>query len=158
MFDMENEEALVRLINNREDNSYVIPLYVHINNQRYNLWELKDIDSFSRSTIKIGFGSSRGLMVHSQFPSECVFEFEMEFTTRKYDYEKDVEIFYYVFESGFLSEEELKDDIHKQIQIYVEQLSECIDKIVQEKRKQRIRDMLIQGMLDHSDDSDEYSI
>lgn len=148
MFDMGNEEIIMKLIDERDKNCYVIPLYVHINNQRYNLWELKEIDNFSRNTIKVGFGSSRGLMISSPFPKDCVYEFEMTFTTRNYDYEKDVETFYYVFESGFLSEEELKDDIHKQIQTYVEQLAEYVNQIVQEKRKQRIQEML--------NDSDNY--
>ena len=142
MFDMNNEEAIMKLINERDENCFVIPLYVHINNERYNLWELKDITDFSRNTIKVGFGSSRGLMIKSPFPKECVYEFEMTLTTRNYDYDRDVEIFYYVFESGFLYEEELKDDIHTQMEAYVEQIAEYVNQIVQEKRKERIQSML----------------
>ena len=42
MFDMGNEEIIMKLIDERDKNCHVIPLYVHINNQRYNLWELKE--------------------------------------------------------------------------------------------------------------------
>ena len=142
MFDMTNEEALMKLINGRDENAYIVPLYVHINNERYNLWEIDQIDNFSRSTIKIGFGSSRGLMVKSQLPQECLNEFEMLKTSHQYDYDKDVDVFYCVFESGFLNEEELTDDFHIQIQTYVEQVAEYVNQIVQEKRKQRIQNML----------------
>lgn len=142
MFDMENQEAIMKLINERDENCYVIPLYVHINNQRYNLWEMNEITDFSPHTIKVGFGSSQGLMVRFPFPSKCMFEFDMIRIFHRYDYDRDVETFYHVFESGFLSDEELKDEMHQQIQAYVNAISEHVMKHVNEKRQEVRKQMM----------------
>lgn len=142
MFDMTNEEAIIQMIKDKDEDCYVIPLYVHINNNRYNLWEMDQINDFSPYFIKVGFGSSRGLMIKSQLPAECVYEFNMELTLHQYDYDKDVDRFYYVFETGFMEEEELKDDFHKQIQAYMDAIAEYVKKHVEERRMKVRKQMM----------------
>jgi len=134
MFDMSDLTPLIKLIDERDEHCYVIPLYIHINNERYNLWEMDQIDNFSKQSIKVGFGSSTGLMIPNSFPKEHVYDFEMIKTFHRYDYDKEVEIFYYVFESGNLLEEELTDVLHQQMQTYLDAISEYVEKIVHEKR------------------------
>ena len=134
MFDISDLEPLIKLIDERDEHCYVIPLYIHINNERYNLWEMDQIDHFSKQSIKVGFGSSNGLMVHHPFPKEHIYDFNMVKTFHRYDYDKEVEIFYYVFESGNLLEEEIVDELHQQMQSYLDAISNYVEKIVYEKR------------------------
>lgn len=143
MFDMENKETIMKLIDERDPNCFVIPLYVHINNTRYNLWEMNDIDDFSPNTLRVGFGSSRGLRIHSQFPADCIYEFNMITTLRDYNYNTDTDKFYYIFESGNLDESEIRLPIHEQIQTYIQSISDYVKKIVSEK-KQALRKQMME--------------
>jgi hypothetical protein len=131
---MNNEEMIQKLIDERNENCYVIPLYIHINHKYYQLWEMDQIENYSNQIIKVGFGSSVGLMMKSPFPIKQVIDFDIVKTFQSYNYDKEISIRYYVLESGFLTEEELTDDIHKQIQMYVEAIGERVNKIVTEKR------------------------
>jgi len=134
MFDIENQDAIMELIDTRNENCIVIPLYVNINNELYGLWELDEITSFSRNMIKVGFGSSKGLFIKSPFPNDCMYEFEMKKMFSYFDYDENTETFYFVFESGLLNEDELTDDIHKQMQQYIEAIADRVQKYVDEYR------------------------
>ena len=142
MFDMSRQDMIMKMIDERDDRCYVIPLYIHVNNNRYQLWELDEIENFSMSTLRIGFGSSRGLKIGKPLPGNCIYEFNMEQIFHEYNYDLDVDRFYYVFESGLLDDDELQDELHQQIQMYVNSIIEYLKESVDKKRKERIKSML----------------
>jgi hypothetical protein len=137
MFDIENEEALRNIIDQRDEQYYVIPLYVNINNCKYALWELNQVTSFSPSIMKVGFGSSVSVFMKQSFLTEHMYDFPIVKMFHHFDYEENVNTEYVVFESGFLTDEEVEQSVmHEQIQTYVKALSERVEKHVTEYRIQ----------------------
>ena len=43
MFNVEDKEMIMNIVNNRKENELVIPLYVRVGNIRYSLFEVDDI-------------------------------------------------------------------------------------------------------------------
>jgi hypothetical protein len=143
MFDINNKEALRKAINNRNENSFVIPLYILSDNHRYAIWEINEIQNFSVNTFKIGFGSSIGLKVKTPMLSQYLFDFNTILIDKYFDYDDNVEYTYFVFESGYMSEEEMDvSSMHTEIGMYVESIGEYVQKIVSEYKNKIHEEML----------------
>jgi len=146
MFDItndENRDKLRGLIDDRDDNCFVIPLFVLSNHKKYGLWELDQITDFSINTFRVGFGSSMGLFVKSPFPKEYMFAFDMEIHFNYFDYEENTERRYFVFESGMMSDEEANQSVmHQQMKQYIDALAEYVSKHVEEYRNTIRQSML----------------
>lgn len=143
MFDLTNKESLRKAIDSRDLNCHIIPLYVHINNKMYGMWELHKIESFSINTLKVGFGSSIGLDVPKPMLGKYKFEFDIKLIDNFYNYDNNMNYQYYVFETGFLTDEEIKQsEMHEQIEEYIEAIAEYVEYFSNEYRK-RIREEML---------------
>jgi hypothetical protein len=143
MFDLTDKDALMNLIDSRDRNCYVIPIYIHMDHQLYGLWEMDQIEHFNPHTIKVGFGSSKQLLAHNGFPNEWIERFNLVSNWSHYNYDLDVDIRYFVFEtSGLLQEEIDQDDRLLQIEMYVDAICEKVSGIVDKKKQELRRRML----------------
>lgn len=117
MFDSTNIDYIKNVINSRESDEYIIPLYVKIFNKTFSILELDDIDNYDSSTFKIGFGSSISILSKNSFISKFIYEFNFIQRFNEYSYEENCDTAYIIFESGYVDDSSV---MHKQINQYVD--------------------------------------
>lgn len=116
MFD--DKEWIKKLVNMRDEDQILIPLYVQIYGKKYSLLELDTIKvRFSEGAFKIGYGTADSLFMPNSFPINRIHDFDVITVFTEYDNEKDRTIRYMVFESGNidLSDAEEKDKLSEEI-------------------------------------------
>ena len=74
MFDINDKETIIKIIKQRSDDEYVIPLYVKIYNKTYSILELDSIKDFNQSSFKVGFGTASSMFMKNSFPKLFVFK------------------------------------------------------------------------------------
>lgn len=129
MFDMNDKDKIMKLINMRDKDHRIIPLYVQIYNKRYSLLELDQIKTrFTRSCFKVGFGTADALFMTNSFPTNRVTEFDIVNLFTEYDEDKDVNIRYMIFESGNIDNDDTR--LIEELNYYVDMLYDYTYKLV----------------------------
>ena len=125
----EDKEWIKRMINMRNDDQIVIPLYIQIYGKKYSLLEMDKINKrFSESSFKIGYGTADGLFMNNSFPTEKANEFNIINSFSQYDDDKDVYIRYTVFESGMVEDNDNK--LYEEINMWFNRLFNHVKDIV----------------------------
>jgi hypothetical protein len=131
MFD--DKEWIKKLVNMRDEDQIVIPLYVQIYGKKYSLLELDTIKvRFSEGAFKIGYGTADSLFMPNSFPINRIRDFDVITVFTEYDNEKDRTIRYMVFESGNidLPDVEEKDKLSEEICSYFDMLYTHVKDVV----------------------------
>lgn len=129
MFDMNDKEKIMKLINMRDEDHLIIPLYVQIYNKRYSLLELDQIKTrFTKSCFKVGFGTADALFMVNSFPTHRVNEFDIVNLFTEYDEDKDVNIRYMIFESSNVDNDDT--ELIEELNYYVDMLFDHTYKLV----------------------------
>ena len=137
MFNVEDKEMIMNIINNRKENELVIPLYVRVGNIRYSLFEVDDIPDCSPSIFKIGFGSSNSVFTRIKFPNDKLMYFSEAKLFNHFDEDKQILIQYITFESS-----DVEDDgsiLNENINRYYDILLEYVMSHVEINKKERIK-------------------
>lgn len=110
MFFMINDkDKIKKIIDMREDDEIVIPLYVQINGKRYEILEMDKINvRFNPYTFNVGFGTSDSLFIKNSFPVNRINEFKLIEGFNVQDEDTLANIRYTIFESGYI--DNVKDD------------------------------------------------
>lgn len=139
MFDVNDKELVKKIIDQRDDDEYVIPLYVKIYNEKFSILELDNITDISPSSFKVGFGSSSSMFIRNSFISKYAMDFEPINVFGVFDNDNGVDILYNIFESSFVTE---NSDMHIQINNYVHILMDYISNLVNNKRKKMLEEII----------------
>ena len=137
MFNVEDKEMIMNIINNRKENELVIPLYVRVGNIRYSLFEVDEIPDCSPSIFKIGFGSSNSVFTRIKFPNDKLMYFSEAKLFNHFDEDKQILIQYITFESS-----DVEDDgsiLNENINRYYDILLEYVMSHVEINKKERIK-------------------
>ena len=137
MFNVEDKEMIMNIINNRKTNELVIPLYVRVGNIRYSLFEVDEIPDCSPSIFKIGFGSSNSVFTRIKFPNDRLMYFSEAKLFNHFDEDKQILIQYITFESS-----DVEDDgsiLNENINRYYDILLEYVMSHVEINKKERIK-------------------
>ncbi len=137
MFNVEDKEMIMNIVNNRKENELVIPLYVRVGNIRYSLFEVDDIPDCSPSIFKIGFGSSNSVFTRIKFPNDRLMYFSEAKLFNHFDEDKQILIQYITFESS-----DVEDDgsiLNENINRYYDILLEYVMSHVEINKKERIK-------------------
>ena len=137
MFNVEDKEMIMNIINNRKENELVIPLYVRVGNIRYSLFEVDEIPDCSPSIFKIGFGSSNSVFTKIKFPNDKLMYFSEAKLFNHFDEDKQILIQYITFESS-----DVEDDgsiLNENINRYYDILLEYVMSHVEINKKERIK-------------------
>lgn len=137
MFNVEDKEMIMNIINNRKVNELVIPLYVRVGNIRYSLFEVDEIPDCSPSIFKIGFGSSNSVFTRIKFPNDRLMYFSEAKLFNHFDEDKQILIQYITFESS-----DVEDDgsiLNENINRYYDILLEYVMSHVEINKKERIK-------------------
>ena len=137
MFNVEDKEMIMNIVNNRKENELVIPLYVRVGNIRYSLFEVDEIPDCSPSIFKIGFGSSNSVFTRIKFPNDKLMYFSEAKLFNHFDEDKQILIQYITFESS-----DVEDDgsiLNENINRYYDILLEYVMSHVEINKKERIK-------------------
>ena len=137
MFNAEDKEMIMNIVNNRKENELVIPLYVRVGNIRYSLFEVDEIPDCSPSIFKIGFGSSNSVFTRIKFPNDRLMYFSEAKLFNHFDEDKQILIQYITFESS-----DVEDDgsiLNENINRYYDILLEYVMSHVEINKKERIK-------------------
>lgn len=142
MFDIENTELIKKFIDLREYNkmSIVLPIYVLIGNNAYGLNEFDEIETCTPSMIKVVFGSSNNVFRSYGFPATDLIKLNNVKKFSYYDEEKQVMTDYVYFESSGVDDP--KTPLDENINMWYDSICERIMKIVESKRKERLKKLM----------------
>jgi hypothetical protein len=120
----------MKIVNMRDEDQIIIPLYVQIYGKKYSLLELDQIKvRFVEATFKVAYGTADALFMPNSFPVNRVRDFDIINVFTEYDNVKDRTIRYMTFESGDV---DVKEDnkLDEQIHMYFEALFNRVKEIV----------------------------
>ena len=127
----ENKEYIKNIVNMRDDDEIVIPLYIQIYGQKYSLLELDTIKKrFSGSVFKVGFATADAFFMNNSFPVNRINEFNLINSFTEYDESMNRNIRYTVFESGDVDikdDNKLDEEIHMYFDILFNNVKERVD-------------------------------
>ena len=143
MFNIEDKETIMKLINCRSNEDIIIPIYVSIGNKKYLLVDMDEIDNCSPSIFKVGFGSSDSVFIRNKFPKSKLINFSNSKVFTQYDEDKQCAIEYYVFESSDLEYDrtDLTNEINKWYHLLLDHVMEHVDIIKKERIKQIMEEL-----------------
>lgn len=131
IFMLEDRTWVKNLINLRDDDEIIIPLYVQIYGKKYPLLKLDEIKKrFSPSAFKVGYGTADAWFMKNSFPVHRISEFDLVDTFSEYDSENERNIRYTVFESGdadVREDNKLNEEIHMYFDLLFNNVKERVD-------------------------------
>lgn len=136
MFDINDKDTIIKIINQRNDEEYVIPLYVKMYNTTYPILELDSITDFNQSSFKVGFGTSSSMFMKNSFPNQYAFDFDTVSVFKEFDQTYNTEIRYVVFETSMVDQ---VSELHEQIDQYILMLEEYVSEHVKQIKKELIK-------------------
>lgn len=137
MFNIEDKETVMSLINTRNASEVVIPIYLKVGNNRFFLTEVDAISDCSPSIFKVGFGSSDSVFIRNKFPKNRLIEFTNSQIFNHFDDDKQCATDYFVFESSGI--EGIDDSLTDEINKWYDVLLDYVMKHVEITKKERIR-------------------
>lgn len=137
----EDKDYIKNLVNQRDDDQIVIPLYVQIYGKKYSLLELRDVKvRFTEGAFKVGYCTADALFMPNSFPINRIRDFDVITVFTEYDDKKDRTIRYMVFESGNidLPDVEEEDKLSEEICSYFDMLYTHVKDVVDDYFKSLI--------------------
>ena len=145
-FDMSDDDRIVELIKKRKDGAFVMPLYIRIYNNRYDIRDIDLIDNFIPSAMRIGFGGMYGVLNKTQFPIKYINQFDIVRKFNHFDEVLNNDVQYFVFESSD-PYWNIDHDIFEQIDYYYWMIREYLEERMKEIRRKRIEESMNQWFL-----------
>ena len=135
MFDDRN--WIMDIINRRDDDQVIIPMYVQIYGKKFSILELDKINKrFDKGSFKVAYGTADALFMPNSFPTERARDFDVITVFTEYDNDKERSIRYMVFECGDVDvDEENPNPLNVEIHGYYEALYNHVKKIVDDHFK-----------------------
>lgn len=128
---LENRDWIKNLVNMRDEDTIIIPLYIQIYGQKYSLLNLDEIKKrFSPSAFKIGYGTADAWFMKNSFPVNRINDFDLIDTFNEYDAKNERNIRYTVFESGdvdVVEGDSLSEEIHMYFDLLFNNVKERVD-------------------------------
>lgn len=137
MFNIEDKETIMKLIDCRSNDEVIIPIYISIGNKKYLIVDMDEIETCSPSIFKIGFGSSDSVFIRNKFPKNKLIDFSNSKVFSQYDEDKQCVIEYYVFESSDIEYD--RTDLTNEINKWYHTLLDHVMEHVEIVKKERIR-------------------
>lgn len=136
------DESVVKALIDGKGDHYVIPLYIRIGNKIYPLLEINEIDFYSESICKIGFGTFYATMGNKRVPLSNLQDAD---NIQLFNVMSDDNTYmkkYIIFESSKRDFIDKNDPISKDIVYFITFICDRINEIVNEKRKRILKDEL----------------
>jgi hypothetical protein len=130
-FMLEDRNWIKTVVDMRDADAIVIPLYIQIYGKKYSILDMNSIKKrFAPSAFKIGYGTADSMFMKNSFPVNRINEFDLIDTFYEYDSENDINVRYTVFESGDIDDIEsnkLNQEIHMYFDLLFNNVKENVD-------------------------------
>lgn len=130
-FMLEDRNWIRTVVDMRDTDAIVIPLYIQIYGKKYSILDMNSIKKrFAPSAFKIGYGTADSMFMKNSFPVNRINEFDLIDTFYEYDSENDINVRYTVFESGDVDDTEsnkLNEEIHMYFDLLFNNVKENVD-------------------------------
>ena len=136
MFDFDNTEYMMKVIDKKDVGMLVIPMYVKIYNDTFSMLELGDMTQYNPSAFKVGFGCCSGIGIRDSFPNAELLNYDIIKVFNNVDPDTGVSCKYLVLESN--GNVDMDTIVGKQISMYVNALKNRCKSIVDVYRKSLI--------------------
>ena len=140
MFNIEDKETIMKLIDIRNKDELVVPVYLRVGNNTYYLSEVDEITSCSPSIFKVGFGSSDSVFIRNKFPKNKLINFTNPRTFTNFNEEEQCATEYITFESSYLEYD--RTDLTNEISRWYFILLDYTMTHVEKNKKLRIKKMM----------------
>jgi hypothetical protein len=137
MFNIEDKETIMKLIDCRSNDEVIIPIYISIGNKKYLIVDMDEIDTCSPSIFKICFGTSDSVFVRKKFPKNRLFDFNDVKIFKIFDDDKQCLVEYITFDSSDIDDD--NSDLSKEINNWYNSLLEYVMNRVEVNKKERIK-------------------
>jgi hypothetical protein len=77
MFDFDNTEFIMKVINMREAGMIVMPLYVKVYNDTFSMLDIDTMTVYNPAGFKVGFGACVGMGIHDPFPTNVLLDYDV---------------------------------------------------------------------------------
>lgn len=128
---LEDRNWIRTVVDMRDADAIVIPLYIQIYGKKYSILDMNSIKKrFAPSAFKIGYGTADSMFMKNSFPVNRINEFDLIDTFYEYDSENDINVRYTVFESGDVDDTEsnkLNEEIHMYFDLLFNNVKENVD-------------------------------
>ena len=143
MFNVEDNELIMKIIDARKDDELVIPLYIKVGNAVYSIFDVNEIQYCSRSIFKIGFGSSSSVFSKMKFPNDKLLQFSNARLFNHFDDDKQINVQYIVFESDNVEDDNtiLSSNINDYYDMLFEYVMECVEINKRERIKKTMEEL-----------------
>lgn len=136
MFNINDKDMIVSIIEKRNKGDMLIPVYLKVGNTAYSLLEVDDIPDCSPSIFKVGFGTSISVFTRNKFPKNELINFSSPTLFTRFDDDKQTAVEYILFESADMPDgKPIYDEINKWYDI----LLDYVMKKVEINKKERIK-------------------
>lgn len=143
MFNIEDKDTIMKLINCRDKGELVTPVYVRVGNNKYYLSEMDEIQNCSPSIFKVGYGSSNSVFIRNKFPKSKLIDFIDPSIFLNFDEEEQCTTEYFIFESTDIDYDrtDLTNEINKWYHILLDHVMEHVEILKKERIKKTMEEL-----------------
>ena len=143
MFNIEDKDTIMKLIDCRDKGELVTPVYVRVGNNKYYLSEMDEIQNCSPSIFKVGYGSSNSVFIRNKFPKSKLIDFIDPSIFLNFDEEEQCTTEYFIFESTDIDYDrtDLTNEINKWYHILLDHVMEHVEVLKKERIKKTMEEL-----------------
>lgn len=142
MFNINDKDMIVSIIEKRNKGDMLIPVYLKVGNTAYSLLEVDDIPDCSPSIFKVGFGTSISVFIRNKFPKNELINFSSPTVFTRFDDDKQTAVEYILFESADMPDgKPIYDEINKWYDILLDYVMKKVDINKKERIKRTMEEL-----------------
>lgn len=142
MFNINDKDMVVSIIEKRNKGDMLIPVYLKVGNTAYSLLEVDDIPDCSPSIFKVGFGTSISVFTRNKFPKNELINFSSPTLFTRFDDDKQTAVEYILFESADMPDgKPIYDEINKWYDILLDYVMKKVDINKKERIKRTMEEL-----------------
>lgn len=142
MFNINDKDMVVSIIEKRSKGDMLIPVYLKVGNTAYSLLEADDIPDCSPSIFKVGFGTSISVFTRNKFPKNELINFSSPTLFTRFDDDKQTAVEYILFESADMPDgKPIYDEINKWYDILLDYVMKKVDINKKERIKRTMEEL-----------------
>lgn len=142
MFNINDKDMIVSIIEKRNKGDMLIPVYLKVGNTAYSLLEVDDIPDCSPSIFKVGFGTSISVFTRNKFPKNELINFSSPTLFTRFDDDKQTAVEYILFESADMPDgKPIYDEINKWYDILLDYVMKKVDINKKERIKRTMEEL-----------------
>lgn len=142
MFNINDKDMIVSIIEKLNKGDMLIPVYLKVGNTAYSLLDVDDIPDCSPSIFKVGFGTSISVFTRNKFPKNELINFSSPTLFTRFDDDKQTAVEYILFESADMPDgKPIYDEINKWYDILLDYVMKKVDINKKERIKRTMEEL-----------------